>query len=215
MLLTACGKFSSSGDGASATTTEPGEIGGSLRVPATAPPVTTTTVAARPAASATTTKASGCPTKTPSSEIAYHDLKIVMNTSATCAAHKDDLTFTMTITNLSTGPLHYDANQLLRFTVLAPLGEQKHRWEDDDCVTPPKDRTRPALTLSPGDSISFSSLYPGPSDFTNREACRKLDGGTYEVHGVFLVCEASYQDGYCNISKDTQYQGDPIPITLS
>ncbi len=213
-LLTACGKFSSK-DASDATTIP--EIGGGLNVPTSpthAPTTTSTTTKAK--APGATTADDLCPTKAPSSEITYENrVKIAMKTSRTCAAHKDDITFTMTVTNVSKDAVHYDANQLLRFTVRAPASEQKHRWEDDDCVTAPSDRNKKALTLNAGEGASFTSVYPGPVDFAQRETCRKLDTGLYEVHGVFLVCDESYQDGYCDITKDTQYQGDPIRITLS
>ncbi|MEY2397521.1 MAG: hypothetical protein QOJ00_695 [Actinomycetota bacterium] len=214
MVTTACGRFSSKH--ANSPTSEPGEIGGGfvqLSNPTTTVAATTTKPTTR-SAPTTATETSGCDTRNANSLFNDGRLKIAMTTSSTCPAHRDDITFTMAVTNVSSTAVHYDANQLLRFSVRAPAGQSRRRWEDDDCATPPADRTKPALDLQPGQSVSFASLYPGPKDFANREACRTLEVGAYEVRGVFLVCDASYQDGYCNISQDTQVEAAPIPITL-
>jgi hypothetical protein len=208
-LLTGCGKFSSS-DGKSATnTTEPGEVGAGLGVPTTQPVVT------RPAPT-TTAAVDPCKTK-PRSTTAVRDnrIKMVLSVTGVCFKHADDFGLSLVITNTSSAPIHYDPNQITVFTIKAPQGEQKRRWEDDDCDPPSSGGHEPALTLAPGASVTLSTTYPAPGNATDRESCRRLETGGYDVQAEFLVCDESYVDGYCDISKDTQYRADPVNITLT
>ncbi len=209
LLLGACGRFSSSDSTDTSATTAPGEIGAGLTVPA-AP----TTVAGT---KATTTLAKAkCPNTDPTSEIRYdRGIAIELTVSTLCPAHASDIGFTMKVTNTSSEGVHYDVNQAQFFTIRAPRGEQKRRWEDTDCARPTGDRNKPAATLAPGATITITGMYPAPPSVTNREACRRLETGNYDAGGVFLVCDdAAYTDGYCDIAKDTQFFAQPVRITL-
>lgn len=217
LLLSACGKFSSSDSDRSASsgTTEPGEVGAGLGVASTQPLVTRAgaVTTAAPSAPAATDP---CKTK-PSSTTVTRDsrLKMVLNVSGVCFKRADNIGLSLVVTNTSSQTINYDANQRNFFTIRAPQGEQKRRWEDDDCVPPTGDGQKRALTLAPGATVKFETLYPAPQSVANRESCRRLETGDYDVHATFLVCDESFQDGYCDIAKDTQYRADPVNITLA
>lgn len=142
-------------------------------------------------------------------------LKMTLSVTGVCFKHSDDFTMSLVVTNTSSTPIHYDANQTNFFTVRAPAGEQKRRWEDDDCVPSTGNGQKTALTLAPGASATFTAVYPADKSVGKRESCRRLETGGYDVHATFLVCDESYEDGYCDIAKDTQYKADPVNITLT
>lgn len=209
LLLSGCSKFSSS-DGKSTTkTTEAGEVGAGLGVEPTQPVVT------RPGVT-TTAAADPCTTKPRSTTVVRDNrLKMVLNVSGVCFKHADDIALSLVVTNTSSAPIHYDPNQVTMFTIKAPTGEQKRRWEDTNCVPPTGGGHEPALTIAPGQSVTFSDTYPAPKSVSDRESCRRLQTGGYDVQAELLVCDESYVDGYCDISKDTQFRADPVNITLS
>lgn len=122
----------------------------------------------------------------------------------------------MKVTNISSAAFHYDKNQAQFFSLLAyPTGSGRLRWEDTSCQPPSRDRNAPAGTLAPGDSLNFSTLYPAPKSVAEREKCRRLQPGGYQAKAVFLVCDGdAYTDGYCDISKDTQFQAHPVLMTV-
>ncbi|MDP1794466.1 MAG: hypothetical protein Q8K63_10055 [Acidimicrobiales bacterium] len=202
----ACGKFSSSDSANDSTdTTEAGEVGAGLGVPSTQPLVT------RPGAVTTAAPVAADPCKTkPSSSTATRDnrLKLVLNVSGVCFKQADNIGLSLVVTNITSSVVHYDPNQLTIFTIKAPQGEQKRRWEDDDCAGRTAERKR-ALDLAPGASVTLSTTYP------MTESCRRLETGSYDVQAVFLVCDDGYDSGYCDTAKDTQYTAQPVNITLS
>jgi hypothetical protein len=213
VLLSGCGKFSSS-NGSATPTTAPGEIGAGLTVSTTAGPAATTTTAR--AASGSAPGAAACPHSQSSSDITYANaVRVQLHVAALCPAHADDIALTMTVTNTSSALIHYDPNQEVIFSITAPRGQNKPRWQDNYCATPAADTHKPALNLAAGQSVTFTSLYPGPTATANRETCRKLEIGDYEANALFLVCgQTSYQDGYCSTSEDTQYAAQAIPLTV-
>lgn len=210
VLSGACG-FSSSSDSSTATT-EPGEIGAGLNAPTTGAPVTqapATTAAQAPAA------ADPCKTRPTSSTVTRDDrIKLTLSVSRVCASKGDDIGLSLVVTNTSSSVIHYDPNQLTVFVIRAPQGEQRRRWEDDDCATRTSEIKR-AQDIAPGASITLNNTYPAPASVGSRESCRRLEGGDYEVHATILVCDESYQDGYCDTAKDTQYTATPVRITVS
>lgn len=209
LVLAGCGKFSSSDSKSSTSTTAAGEIGGGLGIDTTQPAVTQ----AGPAPTAAA--ADPCTTKPRSSAVVRDDrLKLALNVSGVCFKHSDDFTVSLVVTNTSSEVVHYDPNQRTVFTIKAPAGEQKRRWEDSQCQTRTAD-IKPARDLAPGASVTLTATYPAAKDLSNRETCRRLETGDYEVQATFLVCDASYQDGYCETAKDTQVQADPVTITLA
>jgi hypothetical protein len=207
----ACGRFGSSK--ASAPTTLLGDgVGSGLTVPTTtaAPPTT----AGKPAA--TSSPAPKCQYTDPNSEIVYANrLKLALAVSTLCPKHADDIGFTLTVTNVSSEVVHYDKNQAQFFSLLAyPQGSGRLRWEDTNCQPPARDRNAPAANLNPGQSVTFSTLYPAPKSVSDREKCRRLEAGGYAANAVFLVCDNSYTDGYCDISKDTQFTAEHVLIDV-
>ena len=202
----ACGKFSSSDSASDSTdTTQADEIGAGLDVAPTQPVVT------RPGAVTTAPVAAADPCKTmPSSSTVTHDnrIKLVLSVSGVCFKHSDNIALRLVVTNTSGSVIHYDPNQITVFTIKAPQGEQKRRWEDDDCATHTAD-IKGARDIAPGASVTLTTTYP------TGEACRRLETGAYEVQATFLVCDESYDSGYCDTAKDTQYRADPVTITLS
>ncbi len=219
LVSAGCGKFGSSDSksASSSDTTAAGEVGAGLGVDTTRPYVTRPGVTTQPGApqSRTTAPVDECKTKPTSSTAAYDNrIKMVLSVSRVCAAHADDIGLSLVVTNTSSEVIHYDTNQLTIFTIKAPIGEQKRRWEDDDCKTGTAEKRR-AADLAPGASITLGTTYPAPKDVATRETCRRLETGGYDVQALFLVCDASYQDGYCDIAEDTQYKANPVNITLT
>jgi hypothetical protein len=204
----ACGKFSS---GKAAPTTLLGGVGAQLTVPPTAPAPTTT---AKPAP--TTVPPPKCPYTDPSSEIVYGNrIKLDLTVSILCPKHSDDIGFTMKVTNVSTQVVHYDKNQSQFFSLLAyPQGTGRIRWEDTNCQPATGNGTTPAGDLAPGATLMFTGLYPGPKSEADREKCRRLEAGGYSANALFLVCDSSYNDGYCDITKDTQFTAQPVRIDV-
>jgi hypothetical protein len=206
----ACGRFGSN-KAATPTTLLGDGVGSGLTVPTTAAPAPATT--AKPATTAA--PAPKCPYTDPTSEIAYANrLKLTLTVSTLCPKHADDIGFTLKVTNVSSEVVHYDKNQAQFFSLLAyPQGTGRRRWEDTNCQPPSRDRNAPAANLAPGASVTFDTLYPAPKSVSDREKCRRLEAGGYQAHAVFLVCDAAaYTDGYCDISKDTQYTAEPVTI---
>jgi hypothetical protein len=207
----ACGRFSS---GKSSPTTLLGDgtgVGAGLTTPTTTPPPVTT---AKPAA--TTTPAPKCPYSDPNSEIVYGNrIKLDLTLSPLCPKHADDIALTLKVTNVSSAVVHYDKNQSQFFSLLAyPQGSGRIRWEDTNCQPATGSGTTPAGDLAPGASLTFNGLYPAPKSVGDREKCRRLEAGGYSGNAVFLVCDDSYTDGYCDISKDTQYKAQPVLIDV-
>jgi hypothetical protein len=211
LVAAACGG-GGGGDKSSGTTLLGGdEIGSNLSTPTTAAPVTTT------AAPATTAPVAKCPYTDPVSEIEYGGrLRLTLTVSVLCPRKPDDIAFTLKVTNTSSEAIHYDKNQGLMFSLLAhPTGAGRSRWEDTHCEPPPRDRNEPAGTLAAGQSLTFNTLYPAPKSVSDREKCRRLEPGGYAANAVFLVCDGdAYIDGYCDLSKDTQYKAHPVLIDV-
>ncbi len=213
LALSSCGFF---GSDESTPTTLLGEgdaVGAALTVP------TTAAVATTAATAATATTAVPCPNKDRISEIEYGGrVRIALTVvGSLCPPKAADISMSMKVTNISATPFHYDKNQAQFFSLLPyPTGSGRVRWEDIHCQPPSRDRNAPAGTLNAGESVSFSTLYPAPKSVSSRETCRRLQPGDYEANGLFLVCDPpAYTDGYCDISKDTQFKAHPVRITVA
>lgn len=213
-VVLALGGACGGGKGKSSPTTLLGdgdEIGADLTTPPTAARATTTVPPA------TTSPASRCPYTDPVSEIEYGGrLRLTLSVSALCPTRAADITLTLKVTNISKDAIHYDKNQGQFFSFLAyPTGSGRGRWEDTNCSPPPRNRQSPAGTLSAGDAITFSTLYPAPKSVADREKCRNLEVGSYAANAVILVCDGdAYADGYCDLSRDTQFKAEPVPIDV-
>ena len=210
-LFGACGHFGSSGSAKTTDTTTPGEIGAGLSLHTTPTNAPTTTAKGR-----TVPSDSPCGPTHRGSEIAYGEgIKLAFTVSTICPVHADDITFSLTVTNTSSSVVHYDSSQFRYFTLKAPRGEQRRRWEDTDCHTPPRSEPKPASSLAPGQSLTITGIYPAPASESSRESCRRLEVGAYDAQGEFDVCgAAAYTDGYCDTAKDTQYFAEPIRVTV-
>ncbi|HUR77584.1 MAG TPA: hypothetical protein VMZ22_06540 [Acidimicrobiales bacterium] len=217
LLLSGCG----GGSGKSSATTLLGDgegIGAGLATPTSPATVQTTAAPAAttpqppPAAAATR-----CPYTDPVSEIEYGGrLRLTLSVSALCPSRAADIALTLKVTNISNAAIHYDQNQAQFFSLLAhPSGTGRLRWEDTMCDPPSRDRTAPAGTLAPGQTLTFGGQYPAPKSAGDREKCRRLEVGGYAANAVFLACDgAAYTDGYCDISKDAQFQAHPVLIDV-
>jgi nitrite reductase/ring-hydroxylating ferredoxin subunit len=213
VLTAGCGRFGSAKKSSSTTLLGDG-VGSGLSVPTTA----TTAAPVTTAAGKTKATVAACPHTDPTSEIEYGGrLRLSLTLSVLCPQHADDIAFTLKVTNISSAPVHYDKNQAQFFSLLAyPSGSGRIRWEDTNCQPPSRDRNAPAATLNPGESITINTLYPAPKAVADREKCRRLQAGDYDANGLFLACDGeAYTDGYCDISKDTQYKAQPIRITVA
>jgi hypothetical protein len=212
VVTAGCGRFGSNKTTATTLLGEGEGVGAGLTTPTTrTPPVTT-------APGKTTATVAACPHKDPTSEIEYGGrLRLTLTLSTLCPAHADDIGFTLKLTNISSSPIHYDKNQAQFFSLLAyPSGSGRIRWEDTNCQPPARDRNAPAATLNAGESTTITSLYPAAKSVADREKCRRLQAGDYDANALFLVCDdAAYTDGYCDISKDTQYKAQPVRITVT
>lgn len=209
-LTAACG----GGGGSSSPTTLLGEggVGAGLTTPDSEPVATTE---APPVA--TTEAAAKCPHTDPVSEIEYGGrLRLRLTVSALCPSRAADIALTLKVTNISNQAITYDRNQAQFFSLLAhPAGSGRIRWEDTNCEPPSRDRNATAGTLAAGASLTFNGLYPAPTSVGDREKCRRLEPGGYAAHAVFLVCEGdAYVDGYCDISKDTQFKAHPVLVEV-
>lgn len=211
VTLGACG---GGGDKKSTATTllGGGDVGSDLAVPTTPAP----TVAPVTTAAPVTASGPACPRTSGSSEIVFESgLKLALSVSKTCPKVGEDITLTLNVTNGSNAVVHYDPNQAQMFTIKAPPGEQRPRWEDDDCNPPTGDRNKPAVSINAGQTTTFKTTFPGPAGAATREKCRKLVAGSYDAMALLLVCEgAAYVDGYCDLSKDAQYNAEPVRLTL-
>ena len=175
LVFGGCGRFSSSSSSESSGTTVPGEIGVGLTVP-------TSPTTSSPARAATTQPASRCAHSDPTSEIRYdRGLTIELTVTPLCPAHADDIRLTMKVTNTSGSAIRYDVNQTQFFTIKAPRGEQKRRWEDTDCNKPTGGGDKPAATLAAGASVTIAGTYPAAAGVANREMCRRLELGAYDA----------------------------------
>ena len=207
----ACCHFGSSKSSPTTLLGDGEQIGGGLTTSATAAPTTTT------AAKVTTTAPPKCMYSDPTSEIVYGNrIKMNLTTTPLCPQHATDITFKLVVTNVSNAVVHYDRNQNQFFSLLAyPQGSGRIRWEDANCQPRVSDGTTTAGNLGPGASITFDGLYPGLKSAPDREKCRRLEAGGYSANAVFLTCDgAAYTDGYCDISKDTQFQAAPILLNV-
>lgn len=216
LSTSACGVFKST-DSSKEAKPRGGEIGAGL-------PEEETTVATT--AKPTTTRPAPKPTVDPNickpgdntSEVRYDPgIVLLFTVSTTCATRTTDVLFKLKVTNSSAREIRYNPNQFEFFSIKAPRGENKSSWKDRDCTPPPTgDRNKPARTLVPGAALDFSAKYPGPDGVADREKCRKLEGGAYDAHAVFLLCEDdAYVDGYCNMGKATQLFAQPIRINFA
>jgi hypothetical protein len=197
------------GGGSSDEQPEPGGVGAGLQARTTLTGVTQPSATTR-----VTAAADPCATKpTSTSVVRDNRLKMVLSVSGVCFDSAADIGLSLVVTNTSSSVIHYDPNQLTVFAIRAPRGEQKRRWEDDDCATRTAEKKR-ALDLAPGASVTLATTYPAPANVADRDSCRRLETGDYEVQATLLVCDESYEDGYCDTAKDTQYQADPLTITL-
>ncbi|MEY2425250.1 MAG: hypothetical protein QOI61_822 [Actinomycetota bacterium] len=211
LATSACGLFGSNKPTPTTLLGEGDGVGAGLTTPTTAAAAVTT---AKP-----TVTAAGfvCPHKDPTSEIEYGGrVRIALTVSKLCPSRAEDITLSMKVTNISGAAFHYDKNQAQFFSMLAyPSGSGRLRWEDTSCQPPSRDRNAPAGTINPGESVNFSTLYPAPKSVADREKCRRLQSGGYQAKAVFLVCDGdAYTDGYCDISKDTQFQAEPVLMTV-
>jgi hypothetical protein len=216
VMTGACGRFGSSNKSSSSSDTTllgDGEgVGAGLTTPSTTAPTTT----AKPGP--TTPAAPKCPYSDPTSEIVYGNrIKLTLTVSILCPKHADDIALTLKVTNVSSAVVHYDKNQQQFFSLLAyPTGTGRLRWEDTNCPVPNGNGTTPAGNLNAGEAITFSGLYPSLKSYSgDREKCRRLEPGGYSAKAVFLVCDGdAYTDGYCELSKDTQFQAEPVLLNV-
>lgn len=213
LVASGCGSFGSTASDKGGTTTllgEGDEIGSGFTTAATAPRTTTTTTAPP-------TTEPPCPYTDRVSEIEYDGrLRLTLTISHLCPNKVDDIGLSLRVTNLSDDPIHYDKNQAHLFSLLPhPPGSGRIRWEDTNCQPPSGARNEPAGVFPAGATLTFNGLYPAPESVGDREKCRRLEVGSYTANAVFLVCEgAAYTDGYCDISKDTQYKATPVLIDV-
>jgi hypothetical protein len=215
-LLPGCGRFVRSGSEPEPEAAPENErVGEGLeaQITTTSPPVTEST-AANPQASqggGAATTAPPRPTTAVRDDPSGFRLTLSIDGDGEYEAGSEAFTMKLEVRNTTREPKRYDPNQQSYFVMTGP-----GRWRDTDCGPRKPGGERPA-TLGPGQTVTFTARYPGPTDRLDKgDSCRR-PAGEYFLGGGFEACPDPAivsEEGPCDPSAAQTIRSAGVQVTL-